>query len=511
MTAYKINITEFLDENIKLFSDRTAVVENENSITFGELFEKVKVISKAISQAVEGRTNQIIGVLLPKSINSVVADFAILYSGNAYMNLDVNNPKERLLAIISQVKPTLIITLSKYQFTDVLVDRLWFDCFEQNISFSENGLGKNIRSELIDTDPCCVINTSGSTGVPKSVILNHRSFIDFIEAVRETGFISNSEIIGSLSPIIFDIYSFELCMMMVWGSSLVIIPDSYAAFPAKMLQYIKDKNVSYLFWVPTIMVNIANMDLLSKIPMQSLRMIWFAGEVFPTVKFNYWKRNLPQCRFVNFYGPIEITLDCLFHEVKEILKDEEPIPIGKPFRNTSVLLLDEDNNVVKDGVEGELCIRGSSLAMGYFNNPEKTHLAFVQNPLNNKYPELIYKTGDIAVLDTNGNYIFKGRKDSLVKRMGYRIELSEIEHVIVDSLKLFKNCCVFYQSQTKDIVLIYESDKELPVRDIQKSLMTILPKYMIPTKTFCLERMPRNPNGKIDRNLLKNQFLELLK
>ena len=160
--------------------------------------------------------------------------------------------------------------------------------------------------------------------------------------------------------------------------------------------------------------------------------------------------------------------------------------------------------MIKEGEEGELCVRGTSLAMGYYNNPEKTAAAFVQNPLNKAYPEIIYRTGDIVLKNSLGEFVFKGRKDSLIKHLGYRIELGEIEHVVVNTLKLVKNACIVYQFEKKEIILFYESEHEIETSNFRKSLLTILPKYMLPTRFVKLTELPRNTNGKIDRLALKN-------
>ena len=215
----------------------------------------------------------------------------------------------------------------------------------------------------------------------------------------------------------------------------------------------------------------------------SLRLCWFAGEVFPTKQFNIWRRSLPNTKFANFYGPIEITLDCVYYNIEREIKDNEPIPIGKPFRNTGILILDENNqNIVEPNKDGELCVRGTSLAMGYYNDHEKTSEVFIQNPLNNAYPEIIYRTGDIVFINDLGEIVFKGRKDSLIKHMGYRIELGEIEHVIVNTLKLARNACIVYNYQKKEITLFYENENEISPAEFRKALITVLPKYM----TFCV-------------------------
>ena len=208
------------------------------------------------------------------------------------------------------------------------------------------------------------------------------------------------------------------------------------------------------------------------------------------------------------YGPIEITLDCTYYPVDREIPDDEPIPIGYPCRNTDILLLDENDNLVDDG-EGELCVRGTSLAMGYYNNPEKTSTAFVQNPVNKHYPELIYRTGDIVKYNCRRELVFVGRKDSLIKHMGYRIELSEIEHIIVDTLHLTQNACAVYDYTNKMIVCFYECDQEIAVVDFRKKLMKQMPAYMIPSKYIRVDEMPRNTNGKIDRLKLKNEIFKI--
>jgi acyl-coenzyme A synthetase/AMP-(fatty) acid ligase len=237
-----------------------------------------------------------------------------------------------------------------------------------------------------------------------------------------------------------------------------------------------------------------------------LKTIWFAGEVLPTKQYNYWHKNLPEAQFVNLYGPIEITLDCTYFVVDREFADSEPLPIGFPCRNTSILILNENNGLCKSGEEGELCVRGTSLSMGYYNNPERTAAAFTQNPLNTQYPEIIYRTGDVVAKNENGEIVFKGRRDTLVKHLGYRIELGEIEHIVVNTLQLVANGCVVYDHLNKEIILIYENAEDIPVVDFRRRIGQNLPKYMIPTKYIRVNKMPMNPNGKIDRLKLNKQI-----
>jgi amino acid adenylation domain-containing protein len=499
----KINLVELFEESARNYPQKVAVIDKDRQITFSELRERSLALAQKIVNVCSDR-NKPVAVFLDKSIESVYSDLGIIYSGNFYMNLDIKTPAERINNILKLVQPCVIISTTKQiksicEIVPGEIDVILLDEEEWNVNVDEKALFNRL-SAIIDTDPSCIINTSGSTGTPKGVVLNHKSFFDFTEWAIETFKFGDDLIMGSLSPIVFDIYSFELCMLMAKASTLVVLPGNLAAFPAKILELLEKHHVNFLFWVPTIMVNIANMDLLSAFKLDHLNTIWFAGEVFPTKQFNYWYHHLPQATFANLYGPIEITLDCTYYIIDKDIPDEEPLPIGYPCRNTDIIILDEkDQAVRKTNVEGELCVRGTSLAMGYYNNPEKTAAAFVQNPLNKAYPEVIYRTGDIVCYNDEGLIMFKGRKDNIVKHMGYRTDLGEIEHVIINTLKLVKNGCVVYNQAEKLITLFYESEQEIPVSEFRKKIGQALPKYMIPTAFVHLNLLQRNTNGKIDR------------
>jgi amino acid adenylation domain-containing protein len=353
---------------------------------------------------------------------------------------------------------------------------------------------------VIDTDPLCIIHTSGSTGLPKGVVLSHRGTIDFMDWCFETLKLDGSERIGSLSPFYFDIYTLELNLCIAKGATLVIIPDQLAIFPAKLVEFLQQQAISFLFWVPSIMVNICNQGLLEQFDLSALKTAFFAGEVFPMKHLNHWRRALPQATFVNLYGPIEITVDCTYFVLDREFADDEGLPIGFPCRNTDILILNEENRPCAVEGRGELCVRGSSLALGYWNDPEKTAKAFVQNPLNTSYPELIYRTGDQVYRNRRGEIMFVGRLDFQIKHLGYRIELPEIEYQVL-AIEQIANACVLYNKGKKEITLFYETrDGELSPAAIRQKLSQIFPKYMLPTAFHQMKELPRNPNGKIDRN-----------
>ena len=508
----KVSLIELFEETVKKYPQKVAVIDKDREIVFSDLHRKSLQLASALMALGIGQ-NRPVGVFLDKSIESVYADLGILYAGDFYMNLDIKTPAERIRNILQLVEPAAIISTTRQikSIEGIIPSTMKVILLDEAGGTADVDSADIIGrlSTIIDTDPSCIINTSGSTGTPKGVVLNHKSFFDFIDWAIDTFHFDDDLVMGSLSPIVFDIYSFELCMLMAKASTLVVLPAHLAAFPAKILEVLEQHKVNFLFWVPTIMVNIANMDLLSAFKLKSLRTVWFAGEVFPTKQYNYWHHHLPEVTFANLYGPIEITLDCTYYIINKEIPDEEPLPIGYPCRNTDILILDDEDRAVKEsGVEGELCVRGTSLAMGYYNNPEKTAAAFVQNPLNKAYPELIYRTGDIVCLNDEGLIMFKGRKDNIVKHMGYRTDLGEIEHVIINTLKLVKNGCIVYNQSEKQITLFYEAEQEIPVSEFRLQIGKVLPKYMIPTAFHHLGQLQRNANGKIDRLFYKKQVNE---
>ena len=502
----QINVLEYFEHGaLAKCRQKVAIVDQARRYTF----EEVERFAKNCAALILERTiafNQPIAVFLPKCAQTIIADLGILYSGNCYANLDLKSPPERLKAILKNLGASTIITSAAHAATlrEVGVPEKQLLLIENAIraeaTYDDAALLARL-DQVIDTDPLCIIHTSGSTGIPKGVALSHRCTIDFMDWGFQRLGLDGSEVIGSLSPFYFDIYTLELYLCLAKGATLVIIPEQCAAFPPKLLDFMVAHAISFIFWVPTIMVNIANQNLLAKWKLEALQKVFFAGEVFPTKHLNYWRRHLPGALFVNLYGPIEISVDCTCFVVDREMADDEKLPIGFPCRNTDILILNEQNQPAKVDEPGELCVRGSSLALGYWNNPERTAQAFVQNPLNPHYPELIYRTGDLVYRNARGEIMFLGRKDFQIKHLGYRIELGEIEHAVLQ-VKGVRNACVVYQQGRKEITLFFESDQELSPTVIRKRLGAFLPKYMLPTVFNRMDQLPRNPNGKIDRQEL---------
>ena len=249
------------------------------------------------------------------------------------------------------------------------------------------------------------------------------------------------------------------------------------------------------------MIVVARLKAFQKVNLTGiLKRVLFCGEVMPNKQLNIWKHYLPDALYANLYGPTEITDACTYYIVDRAFSDDEPLPIGFPIPNTDVIVLDEKNHLVVGDQSGELCVRGTSLALGYYNNPEKTREAFVQNPLNPHVPELIYRTGDIVKYNERGELIYLARKDFQVKHLGHRIELGEIE-TAVSSVEGVELCCCLYDEEHRKIVLFL--DKPLEKVYINERISQLVPEYMFPNRVIYLECFPLNANGKIDRAALK--------
>ncbi len=504
----QISVLEYFEKTVLKHKEKIAIIDNEIKLTFNELEKYAKELSSLIDSKINV-LNQPIGIFLPKGADSIIAFLGTLYSGNFYVPLDIESPQKRLETIMNNLEPKTIITTKKYieilllqkfdKNSILLIDEI----FNNKITYNNKLILQNIEN-IIDADPVYTIYTSGSTGTPKGVVISHRGVIDYIDWAVNCFNINSDTIIGNQAPFYFDNSTLDIYLCLATGATLVIIPKNLFIFPVKLLEYIKEKEINFIFWVPSVLINIANMKLLDKINVNGLEKILFAGEVMPMKHLNYWRKRLKNTLFANLYGPTEITVDCTYYIVEKDFHDDESLPIGIPCRNSDVFILNKDDKKADNNEKGELCVRGSSLALGYWNNFKKTDEVFTQNPLNKNYPDKIYRTGDIVYKNKEGLIIFVGRKDSQIKHQGYRIELGEIENAVL-SISEIDNACVIYNDKDKNIILFYESKNILTPVEIRKELIKYLPKHMLPTVFTKLDKLPKNPNGKIDRLALKKK------
>mgnify|MGYP001079801514 CR=1 FL=1 len=504
----KNSVLCYLEETVIRFPDKLAISDGSLEVTFSEWRHHALCLAEMIQSRIKGRHRPVL-IYLPKSTNTLISFAGVLYSGNFYTPTDIKFPFHKIESILQCLQPELII--SDRKSAEKLIQNGISEhqiLFWEDIDFSQKIEADKFLNKIIDTDLAYVFFTSGSTGVPKGVAITQRSIVDYIDWASEEFSIDENERIANQAPFYFDNSILDIYLCMSKGATLYIVPEMYYAFQAKLLAFLEEKKITFIFWVPSALVGSANSGLLERFDLSSIHKVLFCGEVMPNRHLNIWRSVLPNAVYANLYGPTEITDVCAFFRVSRPFADDDPLPIGNACRNTEILLLDDENHCIKEPDKmGELCVRGTSLAVGYYDNEEKTREAFVQNPLNSCYEEKIYRTGDLAHYNEFGEIMFDGRKDFQIKHMGYRIELGEIETAIL-SIEGIDNACCLYDTNNQKIISIYQSDIHIKSLDIKKQLMQMLPKYMVPSEFQLVDQLPYNDNGKIDRRRLKEQFIQ---
>lgn len=499
------NVLEYIENTVQKVPDKTAFADDNTSLTFREFHESIRSTGSALLH--RGYRHEPVLVYMNKGPEELVAFFGIIESGCYYVPLDEEMPARRIQLIIESTKARVIICDDANREN---VDRLGFsgevillDTIKHDRADDE-ALAE-VRRRTIDTDPLYVLFTSGSTGVPKGVVGHHRGVIDYVEALSETLSFDGSCVFGNQSPLYFDACMKEIYPTMKFGATTWFIPHELFMLPVKLMEYLNEHKINTICWVASALTFVSSFRTFDTVRPEYLRTVAFGSEVFPVRQLNEWRRVLPEAHFYNLYGPTEATgMSCCF-PVNRQFSEDEVIPVGKPFPNTDVFLLRSDNTRAAAGEDGEICIRGTCLTHGYYDNWEKTDEAFVQNPLNPYYPEKIYRTGDIGRFNEDGDLVFVSRKDYQIKHMGHRIELGEID---ADAANLdgIRACCTIYSRDDEKIVMFYMGDLEKA--DLLTRLKERLPRYMIPNALFRLDALPLTPNGKMDRKAMEQYYTE---
>jgi amino acid adenylation domain-containing protein len=487
-------ITDYLLESVNKYPDKIAFADINRTVSFSELYVEALKVAKSLAGL---KSKRAVAVYMDKSVECVISFMGIVLSGNFYTPIDPKMPRNRVKKILQTLRPDTIIVKDKQILEGIDVDLLVYSEIQKMDGDLDYLL--EISNSIIDTDILYVLFTSGSTGDPKGVIINHRAVIDYTEWVTKTFGIDERHTFGNQAPFYFDNSVLDIYQTLKTGATTWIIPEEFFSFPIQLLTFLQEKDIDTIFWVPSALCLLADYKALSKVHVNSLKKVLFAGEVMPNKQLNNWRKEYKQALFANLYGPTEITVDCTYYIVNREFNDDEPLPIGRARENLDVLVLDGDRVIKKTdvGKKGELCVRGSALSMGYYGNSEKTDNAFVQNPLQNEYCEMIYKTGDIVEYNVYGELVYVGRKDHQIKRMGHRIELGEIESTIRAMDEVDNVCCVFIKK--KERIIAFYTGGNTTEEQLKEFAKHELPSYMLPNRYIHLDNMPLNDNGKIDR------------
>lgn len=463
-------------------------------------------------------------IYLEKSIYSIIALFGILKIGAIYVPVDFNTPQKRLLSIIQDCCPTAIITTKTLykNITNTTTEKLLKLSILTDITSKQNHLIpwksmiENINyphslPQAIENDIAYILYTSGSSGTPKGVMINHRASIVFINWAIKKFQIKSTDIISNHAALNFDLSVFDIFVSLKAGAKIVLIPPHISLFPTNLAKLISEKKITIWYSVPSILIKLVLYGKLEKYNYQSIRLILFAGESFPTKFLTKLIHKIPHVNYYNLYGPTETNV-CTYHKVTNSDLQYSSIPIGKNCEYNEILLI-QNNKIIlkKQNAQGELCVRGPNLMSGYWNLESKTsqHKKTIITQTN--FPkETIYFTGDIVKINQN-NLFYLGRIDNMIKSRGYRIELDEIENIIYQHDSVEKVAAIPIQDiENNNLIKVFivknkKYSNNFNITEIKNFCAQYLPKYMVPQLIKFCDSLPENSNGKIDKLKLKQQ------
>lgn len=496
------NILELLDRAAEKNPGGRAFADETHAYTWAQAAETVWRAASSLSPACRGRA---VGVWMEKTADCVLAMLAVVAAGGWYTVIDPRQPAARTQAVLETLRPAALIAGEADAPSAKATGLPVFSWERLAASRASTTLLSGVRARSLDTDLVYVLFTSGSTGRPKGVAVTHRALLAYSAwACSAFGFDKNT-VFGGQSPLWFSMSVTDLYCTLRAGACLELLPKRLFGFPAQLLEYLARRRVNTIYWVPSALGLVAAWDALSAAPLPGLKNVLFAGEVMPPAVLEYWFTRLPGVRFANLYGPTETTDICTWYEVKSLPPPGQSLPIGRPCDNCGVLLLDENDREALPGQVGEVCVRGSFLAAGYYRDEAATAKSFTRNPLNPALPEVIYRTGDLARMDTSGLLHYLGRRDSQIKMRGCRIEPGEVE-AAAQALTGVELCACLYDRPRDRLILAYQS--RAPMEEaLRMALTERLPAYMRPAKLTHFYALPLGASGKLDRTAALEQAL----
>lgn len=485
------------------YPGKTAFKDPENALTFAQFNDLTRSVGTFLAGKVPAGAP--VAVMSGRHVYTPACFLGAVRAGCFYAPMDGDMPVTRLNQILGVIKADFMLVDREHLETartldfggEIIVAEDIFDTPANDALLAQR------EAALVCTAPLYVIFTSGSTGVPKGVITSHQSLMTYIDAVSKVLDINDSDILGNQSPLDYIAAVRDIYFPISRGASTYIIPKNEFAVPTALFETLNREKITALCWSVAGVTLPAKLGAFDVLKPEHLKKLCFSGSVMPCKYLKIWQQNLPDVLYVNQYGPTEATASCTYYVVSEQVDDDTVLPIGKPYDNYRILLLTEDNKAVPDGETGEICVSGPILALGYYGNAAYTEKAFIQNPLNPNYRELIYRTGDLGSFAPDGSLLFHGRMDRQIKHLGHRIELGEIEEA-AHKVEGVKDCCSLYNKPKEHLYLFYTG--EATSKDIVLYFRKNLPAFMVPRKLVNLDRLPTLPNGKIDMQTLKSYF-----
>lgn len=532
MRIYLAN--HYVSHHANLRPNSTAIIDESGVWTYGKLDAYSNRIAHTLEHHGAVRGDRV-AICMEKSAYALAAMLGTLKSDAIYVNMDYASPIERSVFVLGDVEAKILLTdrrgLEKVSLVVAAVSiPIVVLVVEPQLQEQSNPISLPFPHRLasipddapniprtnanIDCDPAYIVYTSGSTGRPKGVVVTHKSIIDYAEWCVRHFNITERDRLSSHAEFHFDLSVFDVYSALASGASLHPVPHEASLFPLKFVEFIERHVITVWCSVPSFLTHVANLKALKSGQMPSLRVVTFCGEVMPTATIVKWMTAFPRVQYVNQYGPSETTCASMYHDITELPKDvSQPLPIGIAIPNTEVFIIDDEGRPLDSGKVGELCIRGTGNALGYWNREELTKRVFFRNKIGDLWGDLVYCTGDLARKRVDGAFEFCGRADNQIKHMGYRVELGEIEN----ALMAFDGVAHAVVVAPKDLetgattlVGLVTMSQQIAIEELVIYLTERLPRYMVPRKIVRVDQMPLSRNGKVDRGALLGLAIEAI-
>lgn len=519
-------LQQLLQKSASRYPDNLAVWARGRSLTYRELEQRSNQLAHLLQER-GVRKGDRVGIYFPKCAESVIAMLGVLKAGGVYVPLDPHAPAERIGYVIGNCGVRVLITLEDKRrgLDNPTLESLAFTVLIDETPKSSNGGGlvpwtilgqypaaRAPQVVLTETDLAYILYTSGSTGRPKGVMLTHQNALTFVEWCADTFKITSDDRLSNHAPLHFDLSVFDVYNALEAGASVHMITEDLALFPAKLASFVETQRITIWYSVPSALTLLLLHASLSAEKLNRLRIVLFAGEVFPMKYLQQLAQLLPHVDLFNLYGPTETNV-CTYYKVeRERLARMDKLPIGVACENTEVFAVSDQNEIVTQaGGTGELYVRGPSVTYGYWADAEKTKKVVLPNSFQPNFEEKMYRTGDLVQLAEDGNYYFLGRRDNMIKSRGYRIELGEIESALLSHSAVREAIAIAIPDEVVgsriQAVVAFHDGTTVTAPELQQYCGTRIPKYMIPEAIEFREQLPKTSSGKVDRVQLAQQSL----